>query len=332
MKFNKYINDKNDNNIFNYVGGFGSGGSLDSGCLCVLVIFIILIYVLQNVDSKEMFSTYNKTIPPDFISNPNKVFDQTSKFKKKTYNSNINFTNGCDDECVMLQNNIGKMYMPHDVVNAEFNLHNDVLQKDANNYLSNNIINSKKDDLYNSSSESFTNYNNRTAYQNSSDGSLYDYECNRPQFIENKLNNTMLGRVWSYNHNNCNTLDLSQNQWSLNEGFIGDKNSNDSMILPFRSLPEYKVVEKFENQNILTYNANKCSDREDIIGFDQTSKCCYRDNEKASLFQNLNENDLKDTLKLLDYVSGDLHHDNLNSSNYDNIQELPSLSNQNCPF
>lgn len=307
MKFNKYVSDKNDNNIFNYLGGCGSFGSLESGCLCVFVIFIILIYVLQNLDSKEMFSTYNKTIDPDLIDNPNIVFDRMSSFKKKTYDSNVNFSHGCDEECLLIKNNIDKSQLPSDIQNAELNLHNW-------NY------------------EGFNNYNTRTSYQNSSDGSLYDYKCSRPEFIDNKLNNSMLGRVWSYNHNDCNALELSQNKWNLNEGFVGDKSSNDSMVLPFRSLPEHKVVEKFEDQNLLTYNANKCSDREDIIGFDQTSKCCYRDNEKASMFQNLNENDLKNSLKLLDYVSGDLHHDNLNNPSYDNIQELPSLSNQDCPF
>ena len=305
MKFNKYVTDKNNNDMFNYMGG--SLDSLNCSCLCIFVIFIILIYVLQNsnMNPKELFSTYNKTVDPNLVQNPNIVFDQESRFKKKTYDSNVNFSEGCDEECLLIKNNIDKTQLPNDVKNAELTLHKWKFEGFGNN---NNV------------------------YQNDSDSSLYDYKCSRPEFIDDKLNNTMLGRVWSYNHNDCNSLELSQNKWDLNEGFVGDKGSNDSMILPFRSLPEHKVVEKFENQSLLTYNVGKCSDREDIIGFDQTTKCCHRDNEKASMFQNLDENDLGNALKLLDYAAGDVHHENLNNSSYNDIREIPSLSNEGCPF
>jgi hypothetical protein len=305
MKFNNYITDNYNNNISNdivdYIGG--SVNTFNCSCLCIFVIFIILIYVLQNSNVfKESFSTYNKTIDPNLVNNPNIVFDRVSKFKKKTYDSNVNFSNGCDDECLFLKNNIDNTQLPTDVNNAELGLHKWIYE----------------------------------GYGESDNGPLhgehYDYKCNRPEFIDDKLNNTMLGRVWSYNHNNCDSIKVSQNKWDFNTGIVGDKGSNDSIILPFRSLPEHKVVEKFENQSSLTYNVGKCSDREDIVGFDQTSKCCFRDNEKASMFQNLNENNLGNAMKLLDYAAGDVHHENLNNSTYDDLQEISSLSNEGCPF
>ncbi len=311
MKFNRYVTDKNnDYNISNYIGGGMHDAS--NGCLCIFVIFVILIYVLTDsgMISKEMFSVYNKTVDPKFVNNPNIVFDQKSKLKKKIYDSNLNFSNNCDDECMLIKNNIDKTNAPSEVNKAELSLHNW-------NY------------------EGFENYNSRNAYQYDDDSSLYDYTCSRPQFIENKLNDTMLGKVWAFNQNSCNSLDLNQNKWNLNEGFVGDKKINDSRVLPFRSLPEFKIVESFgnfENQSLLTYAAGKCSDREDITGFDQTTKCCHRDNEKASMFQGLDENNLSNSLKLIDYASGDVHQSNLNDPRYDNIQEIPSLSSESCPY
>ena len=303
MKFNKYVTDKNNNDIYNG----GSPDSLNSSCLCIFVIFIILIYILQNpnvMGSVEPFSTYNKTIDPYLVQNPGIIFNQQSKFKKKTYDSNINFSDGCDDDCTLLTNNIDKMHQSIDDKNPEMTTKQEwEFEKFSNN--------NNHDDQY---------------------SSLYDYTCNRPEFLDDKLNNSMLGRTWSYNHNDCNSLEFSQDNWSLHEGIVGDKGSNDSMVLPFRSLPENTVVENFENQSLLTYNVGKCSDRSDVVGFDQTSKCCYRGNEKASMFQNLDESELGNAMKLLDYAAGDVHHENLNNLSYNDIIAAPSFSNEGCNF
>lgn len=82
MKFKKYIDDKNNNNFLNYFGG-DSLDSLSNNCLCIFVIFILFIYILQFSSIKESFSTFNKTINPNLINNPNLVFNQSSKSKKK---------------------------------------------------------------------------------------------------------------------------------------------------------------------------------------------------------------------------------------------------------
>jgi len=301
MKFNKYVTDGNNNqNVLNYNGGDDN----DSKCLCIFVIFIILIYVLTSskTNYREYFTTENKTIDPKLINNPNIIFDQSSAFKKKTYDSNINFSKGCDSSCETIKKANDSSYEPN-------------LEK---------VPNMGTDQW------SYEGFNNRNSYITDEDNSLYDYMCSRPEFIENKLNNSMLGRVWSFDNNKCNVLDLNQNQWALNEGFIGDKKSNDSRVLPFRSLPDYKVVEKFENQNILAYTASKCSEKSEVFGFDQISKCCYGGNDKANMFQGLDETKLSDTLKLLDYASGEVHHTKLNEAKYNDVKEVPTFSNEIC--
>lgn len=69
-------------------------------------------------------------------------------------------------------------------------------------------------------------------------------ECSRPEFLQNEINDTILGKTWNYSHNDCPSIQLNNNSWTLNNSSEVKLNENfDSRIMPVRSLPENTVVE-----------------------------------------------------------------------------------------
>jgi hypothetical protein len=198
----------------------------------------------------------------------------------------MNHTKECDDDCQMIKNRISAM--------------------GSKNEPKPPILNSSKWKY-----EAFTNdYNN------------VKETCSRPEFIESKINNAVIGRSWVFNDNNipCDALTLNKVNWTLNEGVTNNK-AIDSKVVPFRSLPENTVVESFENNNVLTFNTGKDSSKFYNRGFEQGSKCCYKPKSKADYFQNIDETNLTGMLKILDYASGNLHHSNLNDPLYNQFSK-----------
>lgn len=285
---------------------------VDNGCLLILALFVVLLYTLteSRMFKKEKFTTYNKTISPALISNPETTFKKQSKFKHKTYASNTNFQKGCGEDCKELKQAIKDIHTVHPLIP-------DIRNEDVDWLLE--PFDSKKESMrYNDS---------------------YSENCTRPQMLDMKLNDAMLGRTWNFDEENrksCDQFRFTQDDWSFiekqeNPESFNNRRSTDSLILPYRSLPENTVIEKFQNQNSILFNTDKCSDRKKNIGFDSTSSCCFRNSEHAETFQTLNENKLGDSMKLLDYAFGDINLSSIYGTKYNKIIEAPSMSNQVCP-
>ena len=266
----------------------------------------------------EKFSTFTSTINPRILKNSKYVFNQNSAQKKLVMDSGYGYSSGCDNVCSKMEDQIsGKSIClsPRKYNNSEMK------QKKGNSFDWAPI---------NYDIEGFS---NSSILDNTVDG---HEACNRPQFIEGKLNDQILTRTWSFCGDSCKALNVNKNNWDYaDEKFSGNRKSVDSKILPFRSLPEYKKMSEpflvnnvVENQNLLTYYAEQSSPIKKAFGFDQNTKCCHNDNEKASVFQNLDETKLSNTMRLLDYASGDIKYSDIDSSSYDDIRELPTLDNQ----
>ena len=280
----------------------------------ILIITIYLINESSNCNNKnyENFDTTNRTVPPKYINDPNNyVFENISKNKKLLYDtSNENCNN---DTCKLINNSILKKKIPENINKAEIDL-----------------INSNNPKWkFESTQENFGN-NTKNVYHMPKDSQMLDDSCSRSEFLQGKLNNGVLERRWTFEHNVCPTMEISKNKWALNEGFVGDKGINDSKVLPYRSLPQQKITENFENQNVLTYAMSKCDDDYNNIGFDKKSEYMGEKSEAASIFQSYDENKLNNNVRLLDYLHGDVLHTELDDENYDNINELPTISNQSC--
>lgn len=325
MKFNKFITSNyKDDDIYDIdEDGVYKGGVESTRCLYILVIFVLFVYLLTGTKCINMFiekfDTYTSTINPKLIKNPKTIFNNDMAQKKLLFDSAYNFATGCDKRCLDMENNLsGKSICLQE--------NNSIAELGAKN------INKNTSYDWLPVSETFS--TGKACQYNNCD--THDSSCSRPQFIEGRLNDEILTRTWSFCGDTCKALKINKNNWDYaDESFSGNKRTVDSKVLPFRSLPEYKkMTEPFlvnnvmENQNLLTYAAEKSSPIKKSFGFDQNTKCCHSDNEKASVFQNMDETMLSNSIRLLDYASGDIKYSDLDSSIYDDIKELPTMDNQ----
>lgn len=316
MNFNKHINNK-ESSLNKFIGGnMGYSSSFDNNhCLCIFIIIIIIMFIVNtqqshrpsSVSKYENFNINNKTINPNYKKNYKKKIIPVAIKQKQNIFDGLNSI--CDEECVIQNQNLRKQQMPDNINKAEL----EHINKQAEwNY------------------EGFGNASQK-AYHMINDGELYDNKCNRADFIETRMSDGKLQRSWKHKQKPCDYMELNQNKWMLNEGFLGDKGINDSKVLPYRSLPEQKIHENFENKNTLTYSISRCSDSKNAIGFDDKSKYYGdRNDDAASYFQHLDENNLSNNVKLLNYLNGDVLHSNLNDDEYNNMNEQNTISNQPC--